>query len=192
MASAPSPSLEQQDMTDQILLLCRTISQQHTRLCDIKLTKVQHEQLGSSGSSPGSKVPVPTPWASDLDLDLTYKLYYVLVDVLVDMDAGRSISRDMDDMLSWLMFHAGDVASTVHATTVRDVLVEISTQLKVVDQGDLGMVTAKEAVIYLAKAGHIITCSTLRTWAARGHINVRRKGRSNLYDLDQILRRVGI
>ncbi|ATW62918.1 hypothetical protein FGG65_gp56 [Corynebacterium phage phi673] len=180
------------DMAEQIVLLCRTISRQHTTLCDIKMTKVQHEQVGSSGSSPGSKVPVPTTWASDLDMDLTYQLYYVLVDILVDVESGRSISRDMDDMLSWITFHAWDVASTAHAHTVRTTLVDISSKLKVVNQGDLGMVTARDAVIHLARAGHIITQSTLRSWAARGHINVRRKGRSNLYDLDQILRRVGI
>lgn len=189
-----SDNLDQTDqVADTIQSVALDISHSYTRLCDIKMTaSVGGERLGSTPRCPGSKVPVPTTWASDLDIDLTYQLYYLLVDVLVDVPSGRAVTRDIPDMCSWLMYHAWDVAHSPHGDQVVAVLEEMQQRLTLMDQGDLGTVTARDAVAYLSRAGHHISADTLRQWVKRGHISAIKRGRTNHYDLEQIMAHVGI
>lgn len=184
--------LTMDEVADDLQHLARGLVGRYAQLCQIKMSSVQHEQLGSSGAKPGSKVPVPTPWASDLDVDLTHQLHMCLVDVAMYVPAGRCISRCMDDMLGWVAFHAWDIAATPMAMDVHACLRDMTSRLDAVSRGDLGMVSGSEVVAQLAKAGHSCSLDTLRQWVKRGHIHAVKQGRANHYDLDQVLRHVGI
>lgn len=191
------PGHQPLDLTEDVVAegiqrLARGLQDKYRKLCHLKMTSRSYEQLGSSGGKPGSKVPVPTPWASDLDLDLTNDLHHMLIDVAEHVPAGRCIARDLDDMLGWITFHAWDIACTPLAQRMRETLMDMDRRMAAVAEGDLGLIKGSDVVAQLARAGHPCSMDTLRQWVRRGHIHAVRRGRTNLYDMDQVMRYVGI